>query len=1116
MYAAYRLIGNFPSRGFGDSLSSAEFTSGAAIVTGTDARLPMNGVPHTREPQKVGEVAESYHAYEIHPLTFGQLTVLYSATGKMMQATGATRPCSYTNFVTWSGDEVPAFVSDDAPMCSMLRYNDFVTLQEFWTLPKEITALPTKPWVTDDSISLEYTAPVPVTDAMLRSLLAHYWRSATLSFFGPWDSGKKAVCLYQHDLLMQHITKRDRNVSVCISASDDCQEIVPQAKGFLWQLILKKLPAQVRNITSMAAAVPLQQTQSMYRDAALCVVYPHPDVKFNLVNGIFPALDEDEDQFIKQVLDGKMGRFMESLHQHYAKITGKKSLDECPFMADYDLALALYRLEHAQDDWALLTNWYAAQCHLNMRHDIHGRMASRLMQDVDAFANSRLKGREQEIVQMLLSQADRNRALMSRPLQSFLWEKAVYNEDNSTSPAQIVTMCPGNGAQCFFTDYASAQTVPQDDRATQNMAALMSNVLQAYHTETQLTDTQIQQLLKVAPVYHQSEVFCKTLADYLAAYQKNFPQDRIRLLQLSTQYLDTDKEINQAFEMLMATRLDAPLTEEECKAILHVLPLIQDAAGAYNTLTAYLTALYCRHYPNVAVVAKTAVQLRVDTTAALIQLFTQAPGWDFKLDDKTQPLVLGPANNNEYLLANARNVAEVEKAFRVYLKHQLDISIGTDKNQYNWCVNIINHALPTRFYTEAKTKESFLNWCAALVMDYTLDFAKASVTLPSDSAFSRMLNLAAQKSPVFSERLPKLMKVYEHLLFSNVDGAARQAQQLAPYLYGIPEDSLLQTATSNYISVLLQTEWAKGNFWQVLNRKDIVAHINRNGALPQKIFDEETKAAAAQAIRREVLSTIQQPREYDSLFSSYGSQEITFKRAITLPGMQTDNTVSILWHDVTSKCLMEQFDAFFQACKNIDQTHTLREVADRNTVPAVQQRIRDSYNGKVIRQLRETQSFISNLPEEKLLISRTMERSNMLRTMRSEKAVSLVETECDAQIKAKSSFIQKISISLLHCTKLNGLDWSDYLHTLQPDMDGMLHNPYASGSLPLLSAICASLRVFEIYPTQDNLLQSFLSYLKTDSVMASYTNAVKKDQKTMALFFPGLANYPSLSSWLIK
>ena len=1112
MNAAYRLMGNFPSRGFGDSLSSADFTSGASIVSGKDARLPMSGAPRTRAPQMPGEVTEAYHAYEIHPLSFGQLTVMYSATGSMMQANGAaTRPCSYTNAVTWTGEDVPAYVSADGAMCSMLRYNDFVTLQELWVLPKDVSSLPSKPWVEDASIRLDYRLDAPASDEMFRSLLAHYWRAASLQFFGPWDSGKRMFCFYRDDLLMQHIANRDRNFTVCISPEDDCQLLVPQAKGFLWQMILKHLPKQIRNITSMAAAVPQQHAQSLYRDAAMCVVYPSAEAKFDFTCSRFPALEADEDRYMQQMLAGNMGTLLEKMHTRYAAATFKMLVDECPFMADYDLALALYRIEHAQDDWTLMANWYAVLTHLHQRHDIRDDLAARVMQDVDEFVAARLNGREREIAQMLTGQTDRNTALMAVRLQSFLWRKAVYSAGVPGDLAgRITLLCQGMTNAPFFPELPSAQTVPENESSVQRMAALISGVLKTHHMEARLSNQQVQQLLRVTPAYRQSKPIYDVMAIYLAAHQDKHPEDRIRLLQLATQYLDADDQAALALKMLSG-RLDSPVTEEECKAISSIWPLLKEPAGIQNELNEYIAALYVRYFDDLTVVSRSVALLNTDTTGALVSVFTAEPGRSLRIEESNFNQVLGQTDKSECLLASAKNLPEVEKAYRAYLAHHLELSVQSGESLYSWFVRMINRSLPTRLYAKPQDRENFVSWCTQLAMDYTLDYAQVAQKLPEEDSFGRMLKQAEQKSPVFIQRIPKVLDVYEELLKTEAPNAERQAQQLAPYLTGIRNGTLVQQVTSMYISVLLQNELQKAPFWQVMNRKDIIGHIQRTGALPRQIFDKETRQVAAACIRRE-LAAITQPLQYRTLFNTYASAENLFKRSVSIPDFQTDATISVMWHEVAAQAFMEQFEGFFRACESIDNARVLIEVAE-NTV-GVRQKTNESQTGRIIRRLIDVQGLLGALPDEKQLFSRVVERAVGLRMTQSEKALQLVRHECEAAMGREVNFVRYVGVTLLHSVVFNGYNWRSFLLKLVPEMDDMMHNPYASGNLRLLAVISSVLKLFERTQTQDNLLQNFVHYLKADVNMAPYTVAVRKDQKTMAQYFPGYENSASLRAWL--
>ena len=1111
MNAAYRLMGNFPSRGFGDSLSTTDFTSGAAIVSGKDARLPMSGVPRVRYPQIPGEVTEAYHAYEIHPLTFGRLTVMYSATGAMMQANGiASRPCTYTNAVTLTGNDVPPYVSSDDAMCSMLRYNDFVTLQELWVLPKDISILPAKPWVEDASEKLEYALSAPVSDEMLRSLLVHYWRAASLQFFGPWDSGKRMSCLYQDDLLMSHVSNRDRTFTVCISAQDDCRTLVSQAKGFLWQMILKRLPAQIRNITSVAAAVPVQHAQSLYRDAAMCVVYPSEDAKFDFTKGKFPALEADEDRFMQQVLGGSMGTLLGKMHARYAALTGKNQVDECPFMADYDLALALYRVENAADDWALLANWYAVLRHLSQRHDIQSEQAACVMQDVDEFVTSRLRSRENEIARLLTGQTERQRVLMSAKLQSFLWEKSVYAVGSYCEvPARITWICQGSENSVFFTELNAAQVVPEDECALQRMAALMSSILKEHCMDAPLSDQRIAQLAHIAPVYRTAQALYDVHAMYLAAYQNKHPEDRIRLLYLATKYLDADELAAEALCML-AGRQEVPAIEQECKAISSIWPLLKQPDRVQDELNNYIAVLYVRYFDHLDIVSRIAVMLQRDTTDALVKVFSTEPGCKLRLNETNFAYVLGQNAAAECILACAKDLSAVDKAYRNYLAYQLNLSVQNGESLYNWIVALINRSLPTRLYAKQADMESFLRECTELVQDYTLDYALVAKQLPAVDAFDRMLKLAEKKSAVFTQSMDKILDAYEVLLQANAPSAVQQAQQLAPYLTGVRNGTLLQQVTSTYISGMVQAGLQKDSFWQVMNRKDIVANIQRTGALPKQIFDEATRQTAVACIRREI-SAITQPRQYLDLFSKYASAENEFKRNITLAEFQMDRTISVMWHEVAAGCFMEKFDSFFMACKSIDDARHLMEVGE-NTV-GVRQKINENPTGTgwIIRLLIDVQNFVHNLPDDRQLFTRVVEKAAALRNTRSDKALKLVRSECDEVLAKENNFIRRTGLCLLYSTVFNGYNWMAFLRKLQPEMDAMMHNPYAGGSLPLLAVVSSVLKLFE--PHQD-LLQHFAHFLRQDVNMAAYTLAVCKDQKAMAQYFPGRENSRSLVAWL--
>ncbi|MGN0971544.1 MAG: hypothetical protein ACI4OY_06280, partial [Aristaeellaceae bacterium] len=338
MKAVHRVMGNFPARGYGVSLSTPGFSYAARTVSGSNARLPQSDAGIGRVRVSTAQVTEAYHAWELHPMAYGIPAAFRSATVTVRGA----RACSYTDIAVPAGEDVPALASQEELLAHVMRFCAFMPAEEFWALDRRTTTLHMDAWAEDAASVLTLPRPVPMTEDFRRALTAHFWRCAALQFFGPWRNAAHDALCYASDPVLASLCARPRNITLCLGGEDGCDSITALARAFLWQELLPKLPPAVQNIASMAAAVPLQYAASMYADAALCVVYPNGQGRLCFHPGredcCLPITGE-ESQMMAAVMREPGMPWMNPVAEAFCRLRGMPAslADHCEIKADYDL-----------------------------------------------------------------------------------------------------------------------------------------------------------------------------------------------------------------------------------------------------------------------------------------------------------------------------------------------------------------------------------------------------------------------------------------------------------------------------------------------------------------------------------------------------------------------------------------------------------------------------------------------------------------------------------------------------------------------------------------------------------------------------------------------------------
>ena len=481
MEACHRLVGNPPQRGFGEALLSPDFPGSGRLTSGNEIRLPKTGVPGARAVSTENNAVERYRIFEVQPISYGVLSAIQSSCCAVKNA----RASYYTDIVV---PEQGGRYSLEELGCraeKIIRFNGFIPLNTFWYMPKEQSSLDKGEWTTDEPFPLSYDMPdVLLEQDKLNALLAAYWHAASLQYFGPWDKKHSSIIELSQNVLLSNLTQ-NATTQVIVDKDTNWEVLIRNGKAFFAKVILENLPQAVENIASVSIGVPVTATGSMFSDSAMCIIYPDNDagVTCDLRQGKqkVDGLSGIAVRFLQDVREGNHTRLLDGLT---ARWKNDPELGGCMVEADYDLRLALYRIEtgSAENAYQLLKQWYVADKLLQLRHHIGTRQASALLTDTADCLAEKLGGSADQLIAGMQidpnsKTADVTQTEENEILLPFLWSKLLNatGEKQTNWLKSIIGKCQQNAIQPALPELIAKS----ESRLTEAQADLAAELLRS-------------------------------------------------------------------------------------------------------------------------------------------------------------------------------------------------------------------------------------------------------------------------------------------------------------------------------------------------------------------------------------------------------------------------------------------------------------------------------------------------------------------------------------------------------------------------------------------------------------------------------------------------------------
>ncbi len=1046
MKVYHRMVGDPPSRGFDDSLVSPGFPVNAALAAIRNARISIGGVPYAGKPDASRQTPlEQHRVFEVMSIAFGQLVAVRSSVG----CVGNARAHAYTDFaLPTGGAEV---FTDELSAAQLLSFDDFITLDWFWGLNKHVNVLDVGEWQPPEAPAFVWRQPLP--PGFRESLLARYWRAASRRAF----DGKTEP------------------IRVCLGEQTDSLEIIRAAKAFFADVIIRALPGAAQNIMSMSAPVPQQQILQKFPDSALVVVYPEEKLncEYDLRTGSFAAVGADDAAMIGGLLRGEQSPLLEGLYQRWQAEKGAASREGCSFLADYEIGLAVFRLDSGRAGAAELPSlWYGLNGRLAQSHGLG-----------EALADKVLQGFEKKLLERLLE---------PEPAPSFspgearmLLRKALTAEEEPLLPLMEVLLSRQQAMrqEPFITNLLQERDLDGGAREAR-AARLLDAVLRHGFMKDLPGKAQRDPMADpgFAGFCGRHPALFKVMADYAEEAERRHPKSALFLLPVTTRFLDGFQALGRALRLLLNDHVDRLPDAETCAAV-------REASQEYmndenrRLLGEYLCLCVRRHLREPDRVSETARRIGWDTGGALAAFFAWAKTDDGLLDPPPPPERLTALLDGLLPLAKV-DLNAVRDGARDYVDAVMARALQTGADGFGWL-------------TACDPRGTLLT--EDFRQDRGFDYLVRARSLPSEDAFRQLLDWCSQPQ---GDSLIRHEAGLKDLYGSLGEAGDVQLKELIPFLRRTDDNPRIRDLHRRLIREQFGSLCEGEGFWPAVRAQR--EPLRKAGMGAAELLEGLPGASAAAALRKELggLSSM------DAFEAEYGRGR-----------EQEDDGFRALWARELAAAFAGRYNEMYLGeCDSLEKVRRLDGLADRlrardglkdlhaaNCSGAlleadgmIREEIPSLFGDRLVE---ETQRMIRGL----LRLKRRGEEDEPYQLMRRLLRDHELELPENRDRIRGLPFAQQAAAGLICLSVEEGRFKAGALLKLMADWDGKaLREPYAMERLDRLALISALFELLDRYGSA--YAGQLCGFLLGDGEFSGYSERVRADRKRMKSYFPWSAD----------
>ncbi len=1059
MKAYHHIIGDSPSQGFNLSIDSPGFPK-ETWATGLKSIRASVTAPFSNAPVD-SKVVELHRTYELQSLRFGLISVINSAVGFMKMH--GSRPHGFTHVVALAPEREGEIATDSSSYSQWLSYDAFLSMRDFWGITAQTSAMEARPFTPPPAIRWAWPDALP--SGMQEALLFRYWRTATLRAFG----------------VKQNATEAEKVINpleVCLGAETAYTQIIQSAKAFFGAVIASQLPLPVHNILSISAPVSGLAPLTPFHPTAMVFLYPEANIPvserlFDLRTGAFVPLSEKELRFAQMVMQGKQPAFLAELYQRYARLTGCPSQAHCTFMADFDIAWLLYRLETEKlTPQELFTVWRELSGHLSLRHGLSASLRD------DALVSI-----ENHIVALLGEGTASDFSLkLSTEDVRFVLKKALFAPQALANQECVILERHQRARQQPFIATVLNEIQFSDPAQLQRGSDLYRTILENAYVTPLLAQPERDLLssagyLKLCEQYPPLKA---ATAQFVSKVLETHPESSLFMTPLSTHFGDGFTALRRSLLALTQSGSVTLPDEGTCRDIGRALKFLNDENRAL--LVRYHVDCFMQHLKELKLVEPVFKAIGFDLTEPLCGIFEACTA--------NQPTLDEPLNAEQIqqitiaLLPQVPGKDRVQKSLLDYIAAVLQRSFDSQQDRFLWLCQIDAQGI-------LLSRETRQNIATKYYCEYYSEF----LLTPPSAAYQNLFQwLSANNAPFIAKHADAILRLYDNL-------GEEGLQQLRPLL-----PFFTDTSAAPYVnSVLLKkcqkdlmAAWTeKADFWEGLEAQR--PQWNKGRFTAAQLFVSEVNEAAAQVLAKQA-TALRSPRGYSS--------------ACQQRDRQPDDAFRAFWDRTISDAFVRQFDVLVaEQCKSFEDITLLKQLI---TQMRASNQLQGSAACRGIDAVTDVKQFIeSELQQlsDPQLIEQAQKKIALLLAVGDmrmpwyKKLRNILKeyffVANRAELK-RLSLRKKAAVGLLCTATAPGqFMGKEFLMLFDAWDEKTLQKPFAEENLPLFATVSALFGLLQQYHLK---YPEVLCDALQGETFDEYTRAVRKNRKQLALYCPWLTS----------
>jgi hypothetical protein len=425
----------------------------------------------------------------------------------------------------------------------------------------------------------------------------------------------------------------------------------------------------------------------------------------------------------------------------YKEETGCKDPEHCTFMADYDVAFAVNRIENDRIDpnakpEEMLKLWRDLTSMLNTRHGIGPELCHAILLPMT------------DKILKRLTEDGINAVPMDKSMLSFLFRDSILPSGTERENDTIRLFCRHQSArlQPFFLDALPLKELPGSlGPLTLTAARILSECfLQSLPGEEEMQKLTEPGFIEACKRFPETQ---SIMADYVLQALEMNPESETYLLPLSKHFVDGFGRLKKAIRLMSRNYVSAPPSDAACN---NLMLAFRDYANDENRalLVEYLAKYFWVRRESMDEFGRVERLTGADTAKVLLKILSEA----LEPDHMEQPITGPQLDSLLAVLPRDADRPVLKSVLLGYVKNVLDRSLQTGPDMFAWLYIFDQKGVLIDFPTRLDLCLGYAPGCMALF----------GQPLPKQE-FDMLLQLVKEAGRAFEPYENRILEAYDNL-----------------------------------------------------------------------------------------------------------------------------------------------------------------------------------------------------------------------------------------------------------------------------------------------------------------------------------------------------------------